>query len=46
MLLLEYDGSSIVKTLNLTSSHMWQMVKFETEISPSVGGFSLNISDQ
>jgi hypothetical protein len=37
---LAYGGSCIVKTLNQTSFHMRQMVRFDVEILASVGGWS------
>jgi hypothetical protein len=39
---LEYGGSPIVKTLNYASFCVWRMVRYEVEISTSVGGFSVN----
>jgi hypothetical protein len=35
-----------VKTLNQTSFHMWRMVRFEVEVSASVGGFSVDFGGQ
>jgi hypothetical protein len=35
-----------VKTLKQTSSHMWQMVRTEDEISASVDEFSVNFGGQ
>jgi hypothetical protein len=43
---LECGGSYLVKTLNETSFHMRQMVRFEVEMSASVGGVSLNFGSQ
>jgi hypothetical protein len=39
-------GSSLVKTLNYTSFHMWRMVRVEVEISASVGGSPVDFGDQ
>jgi hypothetical protein len=41
-LFLVYGGSSIVKTLNQTSLHMWWMVRVAVVISASVGGFPVD----
>jgi hypothetical protein len=45
-LFLAYGGSSIVKILNQTSFHMWQMVRVEFEILASVGGFPVDFGGQ
>jgi hypothetical protein len=37
LLFLAYGGSSIVKTLNQTSFHMQQMIRFEAEILARMG---------
>jgi hypothetical protein len=37
---------SVMKTLNQTSFHMRRIVKFDVEISVSIGGFSLNFDGQ
>jgi hypothetical protein len=42
--LLEYEGRSIVATLNL--SPFQRMVGFEVEISASMGGYSINFDAQ
>jgi hypothetical protein len=39
---LAYGGSSIVKTLDQTSFHMWWMVGVEVEVLASVGGFPVD----
>jgi hypothetical protein len=36
---LAYDGRSTVKPQNYFSFDMWRMIRFEVEISVSVGGF-------
>jgi hypothetical protein len=43
---LAYGGSSIVKTLDQTSFHMWRMVRVEVEISACVGGFPVELCGQ
>jgi hypothetical protein len=39
---LAYGGSSIVKTLDQTSFHMWRMVRVEVQVSACVGGFPVD----
>jgi hypothetical protein len=46
LLFMAYGGSSVVKTLNKTSFHMQRMVRFEVEISASVGGFPVDLGGQ
>jgi hypothetical protein len=46
LLFLAYGGNSIVKTLNQVSFHMGRMVRFEVEISASVGGFPVDLCGQ
>jgi hypothetical protein len=43
---LAYGGSSVMKTLNQTSFHMWQMVRVAVSISASVGGFLVEFGGQ
>jgi hypothetical protein len=43
ILSLAQGGSSVVKTLNQTSFHMQRMVRFEFDISASVGGFPVDL---
>jgi hypothetical protein len=46
ILSLVYGGSSVVKTLDLTSLHMRRMFRVEVEVSSSVGGFPLDFGGQ
>jgi hypothetical protein len=43
---LAYSRSSIVKALNQTSLHMWQVVRFEVEILANVGGCRVDFCGQ